>query len=92
MKVTRIMSNYRKGAENVPLRDINKNLPILVLIYNLHNNDELITELRLNYGSQDDRKHLGRITYWALTNHCTVETIALSDANAEIPKQQENEE
>lgn len=74
------MAQYRKGAENVPLRDINKNLPILVLIYNLKNNDELVTELRLNYGDQEDRKHLGRITYWALTNNCTVETIALSDA------------
>lgn len=74
------MVRYSQGAENVPLPNINKNLPILVLIYNLKNNDELVTELRLNYGNQDDRKHLGRITYWALTNHCTVETIAMSDA------------
>ena len=56
------MVRYSKGAENVPLANINKNLPILVLIYNLRNNDELVTELRLNYGNQDDRKHLGRIT------------------------------
>ena len=78
------MVRYSKGQENIPLKEINKNLPILVLIYNLRNNDELVTELRLNYGNQDDRKHLGRITYWALTNHCTVETIALSDAEPSV--------
>ena len=29
------MNNYRKGAENVPLRSINKNMPVLVIVYDL---------------------------------------------------------
>lgn len=78
------MVEYRKGAENVPLREINKNLPILVVVYDLSNEENVVVEVRMNYGNLDDRKHLGRITYWALTNHCTVETIAIADAEPEV--------
>lgn len=79
------MVEYRKGAENVPLREINKQMPALVLIYDLKNNDALIEEKRINYGDVEDRKWLGRMTFWALTNHCTVETIALADAEPNEP-------
>lgn len=77
------MIEYRKGLENVPLREINKSLPILVMLYDLRNNDALVTEVRLDYANFEDRKHLGRLTFYALTNHCTVETIAIIDAEAE---------
>ncbi len=76
------MTEYRKGAENLPLREINKTLPILVMIYDLAT-DNLVDEVRLDYGNMDDRKHLGRLTYYALTHHCTVETIAMIDADRE---------
>lgn len=74
------MVEYRKGAENVPLREINRDMPILVIVYDLNNNDNVVQELRMNYGNVDDRKHLGRITFWAITNHCAVETISIVDA------------
>ena len=79
------MTTYRKGAENIPLREINKNLPILVMVYDLAT-DKLIEEKRMDYGNAEDRKHLGRITFWALTNHCSVETIAMIDADKEYEK------
>jgi len=78
------MSKYRRGAENVPLREINKNMPVLVIVYDLRNNDAVVEEKRINYGDAEDRKWLGRITFWAVTNHCSVETIAVVDAEAEI--------
>lgn len=71
---------YRKGAENVPLKNINKDMPILVLVYNLQT-DALVEEKRINYGDAEDRRWLGRITYWAVTNHCSVETMAISDVD-----------
>lgn len=71
---------YRKGAENVSLREINKSMPILVIVYDLSNDDNVVQELRMDYSSVEDRKHLGRITFWAVTNHCAVETIAMIDA------------
>lgn len=77
------MVEYRTGAENVPLREINKSLLALVLVYDLNNNDNLVTEKRINYGNMEDRKWLGRITFWALTNHCSVETISIIDAEAD---------
>lgn len=77
------MNEYRKGAENVPLREINKNLQALIIVYDLRNGDHVVEEKRINYGDAEDRKWLGRITFWALTNHCSVETIAIIDAEAE---------
>ena len=80
------MVEYKQGAENVPLREVNKNLPILVIIYDLHNNDNVVKEVRLNYGNYEDRKYLGRLSFWALTNHCSIETIAIVDADQEYVK------
>jgi hypothetical protein len=80
------MVEYRKGAENVPLREINKNMPALVIVYDLRHDDKPLEEKRINYGDVEDRKWLGRITFWALTNHCSVETIAIVDAEAETVK------
>lgn len=81
------MSGYRPGQENVPLREINKSLPALVIVYDLRNQDAPLVEKRINYGDAEDRKWLGRISYWALTNHCSVETIAIVDAEAEAAKE-----
>lgn len=79
------MAEYMRGVENIPLREINKNMPALILVYDLKNNDVLVVEKRINYGDIEDRKWLGRITFWALTNHCTVETIAIADAEPNEP-------
>ena len=80
---------YRKGAENVPLKNINKQMPILVIIYDLRNGDRVVEEKRINYGDAEERKWLGRISFWAYENHCSVETIAIVDAEAEISKENE---
>ncbi len=77
------MNEYRPGAENIPLREINKDLQALIIVYDLRNEDRPIVEKRINYGDADDRRWLGRITFWAMTNHCSVETMAVSDAEAE---------
>lgn len=76
---------YRKGAENVPLKDINKDMPILVLVYNLQT-DALVEEKRINYGNAEERRWLGRISFWAFTNHCSVETYALADIDLATEK------
>lgn len=80
------MVEYRKGAEYVPLRDINKDMKALIIVYDLRNDDKVVEEKWINYGNVDDRKWLGRITFWALSNHCSVETISKEDAEAEIIK------
>lgn len=84
------MANYRPGAENVPLKNVIKNLPILVIVYDLRNQDAPLVEKQINYGDMEDRKWLGRISAWAYDNHCSVETMAMIDAEAEAKAAREN--
>lgn len=73
--------SYKKGLENLPLRNINTRCPIYVTIIDL-SNDEIVQEFRMDYANHEDRKHLGRLTFWAVQNHHSVETMALADAEA----------
>lgn len=77
------MSKYKPNAENVPLRKVNTSMPALVVVYDLNNNDEVVVENRIDFANYEDRKWMGRMTFWALTNHCSIETMALVDAEAE---------
>lgn len=71
-------AKYKKGVENLPLREINKSCPIYVLIVDLVK-DEVVQEYKMDYANYEDRKHLGRLTFWAVQNHHSVETMHLSD-------------
>jgi hypothetical protein len=82
-----LMIGYRKGAENIPLRTVINSCPALVVVYDLANGDNPIVENRIEYSNPEDRKWLGRITAWALTHHCSVETMALVDAEVEVVKE-----
>lgn len=81
------MVEYKPGIENKP---IERNLPILAIVYSLREKDKVVVEKRFNYSNYEDRKALGALSYWAYTNHCSIETIAIVDAEAEI--KEENEE
>lgn len=80
------MAEYRRGMENVPLKEIIKSLKILVVVYDLRNNDKPLVEEFIDYGDYEARKWLGRVSAWAYTNHCSVETMAVNDAEAENEK------
>lgn len=77
------MSEYKKGVENLPLRQVNTSMPIMVYVINLKNDDEIVQEVQLDYASFEDRKHLGRITFWAVSNGHSIETMSLKDAMGE---------
>lgn len=78
------MSNqkYKKGIENVPLREVNKECPIIAIVVDLETGDTVQT-LELDYAKIDDRKHLGRISFWAIQNGHSVETMSRRDAEKE---------
>lgn len=84
------MVEYRKGEENIPLRQVNNSLPALIIVYDLRNGDSPIVEKRIDFSNPEDRKWLGRISFWAMTHHCSVETLAIVDAEAEHIKPREN--
>lgn len=77
------MPPYRKGAENVPLQKINTKMMVLVLVYDLLNDDNIVIEEKIDYADYESRKWLGRLSFWCYTNHHSIETISLIDAEAE---------
>jgi len=68
------------GPENLPLQSFNKSFIVVVFIYNLKNNDEVIDMRQIDYGSLEDRRWLGRVSFWAWSKGYSVETMRLSDA------------
>jgi hypothetical protein len=77
------MVEYREGVESLPIRN---KLPIIVIVYSLLENDKVVIERTINYSDYEDRKWLGKISFWAYSNHCSVETMAMTDAEAELVK------
>lgn len=78
-----INNKYSPGEEKLPPRKVDRGpLPVLVIVYNLLNADEVAIEKQIDYSNADDRKWLGAITYWAVTNSHSVETMSMKDAEA----------
>lgn len=75
------MVEYKPGIENVITRD---KLTIKVIVYSLREDDKVVVEKTLNYSDFEDRKELGRLSFWAYRNHCSIETLAMVDAEAEM--------
>lgn len=71
------MVKYAEGAETTPIRH---KLPILAIVYSLLEDDKIVVEKRFNYSSFEDRKALGALSFWAYSNHCSIETMAVVDA------------
>jgi hypothetical protein len=74
------MVEYKEGVEKAPIKH---NLPILAIVYSLREDDKVVVEKRFNYSNYEDRKALGALSFWAYTNHCSIETLAIVDAEAE---------
>lgn len=70
----------RNGPEFAPIRNYNTKLLIVVNIYD--NKDKLIRTEQMDYGNPEDRKWLGKLSYWAWTHGNTVETVA-EEANSQ---------
>ncbi len=77
-------NKYRLGDENKRLENINTHCPIMVFLIDLQHDDEVVLQLELDYANYADRKRLGRISFWAVMNGHSVETMHKSDAMPEI--------
>lgn len=74
-------SRYRQGDENKPIGRIAARCPIIVYVIDLSHNDDVVYKTEIDYSNPADRKWLGRITYWAVSNGHSIETMAKDDAN-----------
>lgn len=77
------MTKYYKGAENAPLKEVNTYCPIKVFLYDLRNDDDCVAEFELDYANVADRRRLGRISFWAVMNNHSVETMSKKDAEGQ---------
>ncbi|HMG15798.1 MAG TPA: hypothetical protein VK590_10140 [Saprospiraceae bacterium] len=74
----------QNGPENVPLNGFNKTFKVVVLIYDLKNSDNVIDMREIDYGLLDDRRWLGRVSFWAWSRGYSVETMSLNDAEGRV--------
>jgi len=79
-------NKYEPGAENRRLDEINTHCPIYVFIIDLAHDDEIVYQTELDYANYADRKRLGRLTFWAVMNGHSVETMNKNDAEPPIQK------
>lgn len=76
------MAEYSMKPWDVPIRKYIETFPIIVLVVDIKGDeDKILHEIRLDYGDSNQRKYLGKITYWALDNGYTIEmmTVALAE-------------
>lgn len=67
------------GPEDLPLRGgYIKTFPMMILIRDLKV-DKIIRKEQIDYGKIEDRRWLGRISYYCCTNNLSVETMSLND-------------
>jgi len=76
-----MMNVKNAGPWDIPLRNYVKDFKMMIIVYNIKD-DCIIKEIPINYGDYEDRKFLGRISYWAATSGHSVETMSLEDWKA----------
>ncbi len=72
------MNEIPRGPEDVPLRTFIKDLFIVLLIKDIKS-ERYIREEKVNYGDQEVRRWIGKVSYWAWSNGYQVETLSLKD-------------
>lgn len=66
-------SHIPRGEEDIPLRRVITNLPIVVVITDIKSNRK-IREERVNFSDIEARRWLGKVTAWCVTNGYSITT------------------
>ena len=64
-------TSNKNGPWDIPIRKYVEQFRMNVIIYD---GDNVLKEFEIDYGDFEDRKFLGRITFWACNNGYAVET------------------
>jgi hypothetical protein len=75
------MSKKKVGPWDTPLKNYIKEFKLAVIIY-IVADDSIENEFEIDYGNHEDRKFLGRITFWAVNNGRSIETMSLENWKA----------
>lgn len=68
----------RRGPWDAPLRTFVKEHTVIAVIHDI-DKESIDYEIKLDLGNPDDKKFLGKITFWATSNGRSVETFAPQD-------------
>lgn len=68
----------RRGPWDLPLRTFVKEQPIMVIIHDLEH-ESIDYEIKLDLGNVDDKKFLGKLTFWSVNNGRSVETMNVEE-------------
>lgn len=68
----------RRGPWDSPLKEFNKEKPIIVIMHDLQH-ETIEREWKLDYGNYEDRKFLGKLTFFAVTTGRSIETMSIDD-------------
>lgn len=74
--------SYKKGIEQIPIHEIVTTFPIIVFIIRLED-DDVIDQIEIDYSKLEDKRRLGKLTYWALNNGHYLELMNKKDIDKE---------
>lgn len=70
--------NSLSGPWDAPLLEVVRTFAMIVTVYDLETEKAVITK-EIDYGNREHRIQLGKLTYWAVSNHYSIETMAKRD-------------
>jgi hypothetical protein len=82
-EVIKVGPNIRTGDEFKPLKEFNTHFPAHVFVLDLKDDRVVIKHGQFDYANFDDRKWLGKLTFWALSQGYSIETVAAKDVEPE---------
>lgn len=72
LKEIQMNNKILEGPEGIPQLGYVRLFKMMVTVYD--KNDKIVREQEIDYGNYENRKWLGRVTFWACSNGMTVET------------------
>jgi len=71
--------DIRSGDEFKPLKEFNTHFPAYVFVLDIKQDNTIIKQGEFDYANFEHRKWLGKLTFWALSNGYSIETVAKKD-------------
>lgn len=75
--------DIRSGDEFKPLKEFNTHFPAHVFVLDIKNDNEIVRHGEFDYANFEHRKWLGKLTFWALDNGYSIETVSKDDVEPE---------
>jgi hypothetical protein len=68
----------RYGPWDIRLKEFVKEQPVVMLVHNI-DRETIEHEFKIDLGNPEDKKFLGRVSFWCVKNGRSVETMSIED-------------